>query len=161
MSSITDLSLCAPVKVLLLLLQSYPCLDVCHLSSPRSQSVYWNNKIMYCCILCCFNNPRRCFGYLSLMLVFIFNAIVPFHFFVVLIPSSNPDYVSLDTNTMPSTPIFCNHVNSFRNDRVGCIVFYTDLQMLHSHLHRYLRWMILFVICMNKLCLFYIDCDYG
>jgi len=161
MSSFTELSLCAPRKVLLLLLQSYPCLDVCRLSSPRSQFVYWKNKIMYCCILCCFNKPGKCLGYLPLMLVFNFNANVALQFFVVLIPSSNPDYVSLDTNTMPSTPIFCNHVNSFRNDRVGCIVFYTDLQMLHSHLHRYLRWLILFVICMNKLCLFYIDCDYG
>ena len=161
MSSITDLSLCAPVKVLLLLLQSYPCLDVCRLSSPRSQSVYWNIKIMYCCILCCFNNPGNCLGYLPLMLVFNLNANVALQFFVVLIPSSNPGYVSFYTNTMPSIPIFCNHVNSLREDRVGYIVFYTDLQMLHSRLYRYIRWLILFVICMNKLCFFYIDCDYG
>lgn len=151
MSSFTDLSLCAPRKVLLLLLQSYPCLDVCRQSSPRSQSVYWNNKIMYCCILCCFNNHGKCLFYLSLMLVFNFNANVAFHFFVVLIPSSKPSYMSLDTNTMPSTPIFCNHVNSFRNDRFGCMVFYIDLQMLHPHPHRYIRWLIQFVIYMNKL----------
>ena len=161
MSSITDLSLCAPVKVLLLLLQSYPCLDVCHLSSPRSQSVYWNNKIMYCCILCRFNNPEKCLGYLSLMLVFLFNANVAFLFFVVLIPISKPGYVSLDTNTMPSTLILCNHVNSCQNDRVGYMVFYTELQMVRSHPHRYKRWLIQFVIYMNKLCLFYIYCVYG
>ena len=161
MSRFTDLSLCAPGKVLRLLLQSYPCLDVCRLSSPRSQFVYWKNKIMYCCILCCFNNPGKCLGYLPLMLVFNLNANVALQFFVVLIPSSKPGYVSLDTNTMPSTPIFCNHVNRFQNDRVGCIVFYTDLQMLHPHPHRYIRWLIQFVIYINKLCLFYIDCDYG
>ena len=161
MSSITDLSLCAPVKVLLLLLQSYPCLDVCHLSSPRSQSVYWNNKIMYCCILCRFNNPEKCLGYLSLMLVFLVNANVAFHFFVVLNPISELGYVSLETNTMPSTLIFCNHVNSCPNDRVGCMVFNTDLQMLHSHPHKYISWLIQFVICMNKLCPFYIHCVYG